>query len=135
MKRFTIRLAAFALAAAVVYSSSCGRSYKAANADEIIALLSESGVEVSGEYSDKTVTVPEEFGEVYERYNELQLEQGFDLYDYRSREATVYTFEVISVHGEGAPGTQAHVMICDGKVIAGDIASPAIDGAMKPLFE
>ena len=133
MKRFTIGLSA-ALIAAVVCTSSCGRSYKAADSDDILTILSESGIEASGEFTRKTVTIPEEFGDVYKRYNELQKEQGFDLYDYRSREADVYTFEVISVHGEGAPGTQAHVMVCDGKIIGGDLSSPAIDGAMAPLF-
>ena len=62
-------------------------------------MLSECGIETAGSCTKKTVTIPDEFGEVYERYNELQKRQGFDLYRYRSREAVVYTFPVASVDG------------------------------------
>ena len=67
-------------------------------------------------------------------YNELQQKQGFDLYDYRSHEAEVYTFDVIEAHGERTAGAQAHVMVCEGRIIGGDISTPAIDGGMLPLF-
>ncbi len=134
MKRFTIRAAAFALSAAVLYASSCGTSYAVSGTEDIVRILGENGVEVRSECTQKTVTIPEEFGEVYESYNELQQKQGFDLYDYRSHEAEVYTFDVIEAHGDRTPGAQAHVMVCGGKIIGGDISTPAIDGSMQPLF-
>lgn len=95
-----------------------------------MSFLNGKDIAVTEGGSCKTVTIPEEFGEVYERYNELQKSQGYDLSGYRSREAQVYTFPVISVRGEHTENTEAHVMVCDGKVIGGDISSPALDGGM-----
>ena len=130
MKRILIRTAVLMLAALVLCISSCGRTYPAANEQQIVDFLSECGISVSGQASVKTVTVPQEFGDVYEEYNSLQKKQGFDLSGYKAREAQVYTFDVVSVSGAHADFTEAHVMVCDNIVIAADISSPALDGGM-----
>lgn len=59
------------------------------------AFLKEMGWEVSDEYDEcKAVTIPKEFNEVYEKYNKLQKQQGFDLEDYKGKTAEVYTYAV-----------------------------------------
>ncbi|MBQ3841370.1 MAG: DUF4830 domain-containing protein [Ruminiclostridium sp.] len=128
MKRFTTA-AALATAAALLFSA-CSSSYAVSSEDDIIAFLNSRNIAVTEGFTCKDVTIPEEFGDVYDRYNELQKSQGFDLSGYRSREAQVYTFGVISVRGEHTDNTEAHVMVCDGKIIGGDISSPALDGGM-----
>ena len=120
--------------AAIVLSSACDRTYPAKNTEDIRAFLTECGISTAGDGSRRTVTIPAEFGAVYEKYNELQKQQGFDLTGYRSREAEVYTFPAVSVNGVHTDNTEAHVMVCDGIVIGGDIASPAIGGEMKPII-
>lgn len=133
MKRFSIKAAILAGSAVIIAVSSCGNSYRAHNADDVRKFLLERGVEVSVNCSEKTVTIPAEFGEVYENYNELQKQRGFDLSPYKSKEATVYTFSVLSVSGSPSDLTEAHVMVCDDVVIGGDLASPALNGEMHPL--
>ncbi|MBQ7638221.1 MAG: DUF4830 domain-containing protein [Clostridia bacterium] len=133
MKRFSIKAAILAVSAVIIAVSSCGNSYRAHSADDVRKFLSERGVEVVGDCSEKTVTIPAEFGEVYERYNELQKQSGFDLSPFRSKEATVYTFTISAVNGQPSDLSEAHVMVCDNIVVGGDLASPALNGEMHPL--
>lgn len=100
---------------------------------EIKAFLSDYGIITTGNEEVKNIVIPEVFGEVYENYNALQKEQGFDLSAYRGREAVSYTFPVVSVNGEIAENTDAHVIVCDGYIIGGDIASRALGGEMKGI--
>lgn len=78
--------------------------------------------------SVKETVLPMEFGDVYKKYNNLQRKAGFDLSNYRGKTVMVYTYLLLQ-DGE----TAVHLMVCDGKVIGGDIASLKIDGEMKPL--
>ena len=133
MKMFTSGKIALATAAVILTIAACSGSYPAKSEKDITDFLRNCGIETAGNVSVKTVTIPAEFGDVYERYNELQKQQGFDLDGYRSREAAVYTFGVASVDGEHTDFTEAHVMVCDDIIIGGDISSAAIDGGMLPL--
>ena len=114
--------------------SACKREYKAENQEQIENFLSDNGIKVIGTPSQKNIYIPEEFGNVYENYNELQKKQGFDLYSYRSRDACIYTYGVISVNGEHKENTEAHVIVCDGIIIGGDVASSALDGEMTGII-
>ena len=126
----TITGKAAVITAAALILSACSSSYKVSSEEDAVSFLNSKNIAVAEGGSCKTVTIPEEFSDVYERYNDLQKSQGYDLSGYRSREAQVYTFSVISVRGEHTENTEAHVMVCDGKVIGGDISSPALDGGM-----
>ena len=128
MKRFTVPAAL--ITAAAVILSACSGSYSVSSEEDVSAFLKSKNIAVTEDCTCKDITIPNEFGEVYERYNELQKSQGFDLTGYRSRAAQVYTFGVISVRGEHMDNTEAHVMVCDGKIIGGDISSPALEGGM-----
>ena len=135
MKRFTLKATAAFLAAVSVFAvSACGKTYTVKSEDDVMDFLADCGISTAGECSRKTVTIPDEFGEVYERYNDLQKQQGFDLSGYRSREAEVYTVSVVSVNGEHTDFTEAHVMVCDDRVIGGDLSSPYLDGGMSPIL-
>ena len=60
-----------------------------------IAFLAEYGWEVSAEpVQTQQVRVPEEPGEVFLRYNELQVSQGYDLLQYSGQELTRYVYQV-----------------------------------------
>ncbi len=133
MKRFSIKAAIIAVSAVITLLASCGHSYRVTNEEELLGFLSDRGITVTGSCTEKAVTIPDEFGEVYERYNELQKQSGFDLAPYRSKEATVYTYSVAAVNGQPSDLSEVHVMVCDGVVIGGDLASPALGGDMQPL--
>lgn len=89
--------------------------------------LSERGVEVIFQL-EKEITIPKEFGDVYERYNELQRESGFDISPHRGHSARLYVFSA-----PARPDAQAHVIVCCGKIIGGDISSASLSGSMEAL--
>jgi len=79
------------------------------------------------------ITVPVTFDEVYEGYNKIQKQGGFDLAEYAGKKLTRYTFEVKNF--EGLKNIRANVLVYQGQVIGGDIMSVAIDGFMLPLVK
>lgn len=80
----------------------------------------------------KKLTIPQEFDEVYTRYNDLQRQAGFDLTPYRGREVTRYTYRVTD---GGQDNVFIHILMYDSKIIGGDIMSTGLDGFMLPLAE
>ena len=87
-------LAALALLAVIIVTVvriSSPAVYEMKSEAQRQAFLKEMGWEVSDEYDEcKAVTIPKEFNEVYEKYNKLQKQQGFDLEDYKGKTAEVY---------------------------------------------
>lgn len=103
--------------------------------EAIIDFLSDNGYTVSSPVIKK-VTIPSDFNDVYENYNNLQKEQGFDLSKYKGETAVSYTFTVIGYvdnNGDAKNNVQAHVLVCDGKIIGGDIASTELNGFMAGI--
>ena len=77
--------------------------------------------------TSKDIVIPQNFGEVYENYNNLQKEVGFDLSSYKGKSATIYTYELSGTK------KQIHLIVCDGAIIGGDIADVKLGGNMYPL--
>ena len=81
---------------------------------------------------EQKVIIPREFNDIYERYNDLQKMQGFDLSKYGGLEATRYTYKVLNF--PDAKGlVVADIIVYRNRVIAGDIQSNALDGFMVGL--
>ncbi len=72
-------------------------------------------------------TIPEEFGPVYERYNNLLKEGGYDLSAYKGKKCHRYTYLIPSENA------RANIIVYDGKIIGGDISGITIDGIMLPI--
>jgi len=101
----------------------------------IATFIEENGYKVSSPLT-KEITIPSEFSDVYEKYNELQRKQGFDLRRHKGKSAVSYTFNVIGyVDKSGKPDSdvQIHIIVCDGKIVAADIASTKLDGFMEGI--
>lgn len=79
----------------------------------------------------KEIVIPKEFSDVYEEYNGLQLAAGFDLRKYKGCRATVYEYK--SETSENSDCFFAHLIVCSGKIIGGDICDNSLDGEMLPL--
>lgn len=105
---------------------------RASNAEERIAYLSQFGWNVEEEPCEvKEVIIPAEFDEVYENYNKIQLEQGFDLKNYCSQRVKKWTYIVTNYPGyEDSQCIRATLLIYDGNVIGGDICSVELNGFM-----
>lgn len=95
-----------------------------------INFISRLGYEVDeNSVKSKDITIPMNFGDVYTEYNKLQKKAGFDLYKNRGKNATVFTYVLLYKED-----TELHLIICDGEIIGGDIASVKLNGEMKPLL-
>ena len=94
-----------------------------------VAYLAAYGWEVeSPALSEDTVVIPRSFSTVFEKYNELQKQQGFDLSQYCGMEVKLYTYHVVN-HDIG-DNVIAVLYLMNGSVIGGDIHSTAVDGFM-----
>ena len=98
-----------------------------------IAFLAEYGWEVSAEpVQTQQVRVPEEPGEVFLRYNELQVSQGYDLLQYSGQELTRYVYQVTN-YPDSSGTYYATLLVKDGQIVGADIASSAKNGVMHGL--
>ena len=77
------------------------------------------------------IIIPSEFGEVYENYNALQKQVGFDLEPFKGRKAIRYTYSLADFTPDEY--VVINLLVCDGKLIGGDVSSRRIDGFMLPL--
>lgn len=90
-------------------------------ADDRVAYLQEWGWQVSPEaVLTEELVLPEQFGEEYTKYLELQKEMGFDLTDHSGKRVKRYTYEVLNYPG-GETGVTAHLLLRRNTVIGGEI--------------
>lgn len=103
--------------------------------EDRIALLNSFGWETGKDPLEfMEVRIPEEFDEVYQKYNKIQNEQGLDLKKYAGKRAMRYTYQVIN-HPSGEQGVIANILIYKNRLIAGDICSPQLNGFMHGLIK
>ena len=99
------------------------------SAEEAAEFLSGYGWEVDmSDCEQKEVVIPAVFSEVYERYNALQIKQGYDLTKYKTDTAVQYTFRIKNF--DSYENAYAHVLTKGGKIIGGDISSSDLSGIM-----
>ncbi len=77
------------------------------------------------------IQIPYEFDEVYEKYNEIQKSQGFDLNKYKGKRVMKYTYNVLNYPKE--PDLSLSLLVYKNKLIAGDVCSKKQDGFMHGL--
>lgn len=97
-----------------------------------IEFLKSFGWEISSNVSEESVTIPLEFGKIYEDYNNLQRSQGYDLRDFKGKTVTKYTYEVINYPYSGDNdlpiNVVANILVYENKIIGGDICSMELAG-------
>jgi hypothetical protein len=136
--RITALLTLLGVAAivAVCILAGKGRARQAAGISDNqkrIAYLKSLGWEVDETPVDsQEIVIPKEFPDVYQEYNELQKNQGFDLTEYAGREAMRYSYRVTN-YPDQTITVIADIVVYKGQVIAGDIQNNALDGFMKEL--
>lgn len=113
--------------------TSCG-NYDVNTEEGRKAFLASYGWEVSGDSIEQVdITIPKVLDKVYEGYNNIQKEAGMDLIPYLGKKAVRYTYIVTNHSLSDDGGVRANLLVCEGKVIAGDIMNPSLYGFMLPL--
>ena len=73
------------------------------------------------------ISIPQNFNKVYQKYNSLLNEGGYDLSAYRGKDCLRYTYEIPSINA------RANILVYDGEIIGGDISGITLDGIMIPI--
>lgn len=108
--------------------------YKVATEKQRQSLIAELGWETSDKPSEqRTITIPEEFDEVYKGYNALQKEQGFDLENFKGQKAKVYTYPVLN-YPDHKDCMQLTLISVGGVLVGGDVCCTELDGFMQGLM-
>ena len=80
------------------------------------------------------VRIPKESTEVYDRYNDLQKMQGFDLTNFAGKTVMRYVYKVTNYPNSTEP-VYATLLIYKNQVIGGDITDTAPNGAIRGLLK
>jgi hypothetical protein len=104
-------------------------SHKANTNEGRIAFLESFGWEVEESPKEsQDVRIPSGENEVFARYNDLQKSQGFDLSRYAGKTAKRFVYKITNHPGGGE--YYATVLVRDGTIIGGDVASSNPGGKM-----
>ncbi|MBQ7876057.1 MAG: DUF4830 domain-containing protein [Clostridia bacterium] len=98
---------------------------------DLTSFLSSLDYDFEEEYTKKTFTLPIEFDMVYNNYNEIQKEAGYNLAPFKGKTCTMYTYSLTN-HPFGK--ANANIIVYKGEIIGGDISSVNLDGFMTPLM-
>lgn len=107
--------------------------HTAETADDRLKFISDHGWIVDEEPVEvRQIAIPQEFDDVYSNYNEIQLSQGYDLTKYAGRSAKRWTYIIRNYPdvSENEDYVRINLIVCDGKIIGGDVCSIKLDGFM-----
>ena len=108
---------------------------KIADNDARVEYLRSYGWEVEAEpEAIEEIVVPEEFSEVFEKYNAIQKEQGFDLTRQKGQRVKRYTY-IVTNYPDEPDYVRANLLVCKDKVVGGDICSLKVQGGFLHGFE
>lgn len=98
--------------------------------DQRKLFLKSFGWETSAEPTEIIeVIIPNEFNDVYEKYNSIQKEQGYDLAKLKGKRVKRYTYIVTNYPG-ATTQVKANLIISNDKIVGGDICSVELSGFM-----
>lgn len=96
------------------------------------AVLREMGLRRASPWEESRVTLPEEDDSAWKAYLEMQREAGYEMTPFCAKTVTRLACEIEN-HPEGEGVRANFYMQDDGKILGGDIMSPALDGFMHAL--
>lgn len=138
-RTFLLTLGAFLLLAVLLMIGSAAGGVKVLSADVVTTaqeradFLLERGWAVDVETErEQQIHIPEQFSDVYETYNQLQLQQGYDLRDYAGKDCVLYTYAVTNYPDESQT-VLANLYVYRNRVIGGDVHSTNLNGFMIGL--
>lgn len=117
----------------MVESKSVSAVISASTDEERRNYLATFGWETDAEFEEKELTIPQSWNQVYTDYNEVQVNQGFDLTEYKGKKVTLYTYTVNN-YKDFQQGIVADMLVCDGMLIGGDICNTSAENGFLVGF-
>ena len=81
------------------------------------------------------LTIPEEFDTVFNAYNELAQNAGFDLTPYKGVKATRYSYRVLNHQDSDSGLIRANIFVTKDGIAAADISSLELGGFLIPISD
>ena len=104
-----------------------------ASNDDRVRFLTELGWQVSTSPTESSqVRIPKDSSEVFDRYNALQISQGYDLTPYMGKNVTRYVYKDENYPNATEP-VYATLLIHKNQIIGGDITDTAAKGLIQGL--
>ena len=101
--------------------------------DARVKFLTDLGWEVTASPAESTeVRIPKSSDQVFDRYNELQKSQGFDLSRYAGKKVMRYVYRINDYPGAREP-VYATLLVYKDKIIGGDITDTTPGGKVHGL--
>ncbi len=110
----------------LIESKSVSAVISASTDEERRNYLAGFGYELAEDCEEKMLTIPQSWNQVYTDYNEIQVNQGFDLTAYKGKKVTLYTYTITN-YKDISEGMVADMLVCDGVLIGGDICNTSAD--------
>lgn len=102
--------------------------------EERLEYIKSLGWETDNNEEVKSITIPEKWGDVYNRYNTIQKKQGFNLEEHKGKQASVYTYNITNYKDNKR--VIANLIVVDGVLVGADLCdTSAKDGFLKELTE
>lgn len=106
-------------------STSAAAPVSCTTAKERQDYIESLGYDTDGKESSKQITIPSTFNDVYNQYNDIQKQQGFDLTQYKGRTVTLYTYNITNYKNKD--NIIADLMVSDGTLIGADLCDTSAD--------
>ena len=136
-KKIAIILAAVILAIVMIVmlvkggDSAPTASTGVSNNDARVAVLKSFGWDVTTSPTESSqVRIPEKTTEVFDRYNELQKSQGYDLRNFAGKTAMRYVYKINNYPGATAP-VYATLLVYKNQIIGGDVTDTSAKGVVR----
>lgn len=101
------------------------------NNDARVGFLASFGWEVTNSPTESSqVRIPENTTEVFDRYNQLQKSQGYDLTQYAGKNVMRYVYKINNYPGATEP-VYATLLVYKNQVIGGDITDTSASGKVQ----
>ena len=101
------------------------------NNDARVKFLTDFGWDVTTSPAESSqVRIPENNSEVYDRYNQLQKSQGYDLTSYAGKNVMRYVYKINNYPGATEP-VYATLLVYKNQVIGGDVTDTAANGQVR----
>ena len=114
-------------------SAATSASTNVTTNDDRVKFLEDLGWEVATSPTESSqVRIPQESSQVFDRYNDLQKSQGYDLSAYAGKNVMRYVYKVEN-YPDAVEPVYATLLIYKNQVIGGDITDTAAKGMIQAL--
>ncbi|MDO5560680.1 MAG: DUF4830 domain-containing protein [Oscillospiraceae bacterium] len=136
MKKTAVYILVFiVLAAGILFAADIVNKKKEISVvtpDDVSAYLMRYGWETDKEaIKSEDIIIPHCFDELYQKYNEMMLRQGFDLSRYKGHKAKLITCPVTNYGTDD--DVYADIILIDTKLVGASLKCPGDEEPIKPL--